>query len=95
MLNLAVPGGAWIAIDNQSQSHYISLATARFPWMIVCVCNRLNETRIRAACEAGPARPEDVYALCGVRRNCGRCQETIAEILGEARAETGAREQAA
>jgi bacterioferritin-associated ferredoxin len=63
--------------------------------MIVCVCNRLNETRIRAACEAGPARAEDVYALCGARRNCGRCQETIAEILDETRQVAGNREQAA
>jgi bacterioferritin-associated ferredoxin len=63
--------------------------------MIVCVCNRLNETRIRAACGAGPTRAEDVYALCGVKRNCGRCQETIAGILDEARAETGSREKAA
>jgi bacterioferritin-associated ferredoxin len=63
--------------------------------MIVCVCNRLNDTRIRAACEAGPARAEDVYALCGVRRNCGRCQEMIAEILDETRLETESREQAA
>jgi bacterioferritin-associated ferredoxin len=63
--------------------------------MIVCVCNRLNDTRIRAACEAGPARAEDVYALCGVKRNCGRCQETIGEILEEVRAETSSRDRAA
>jgi bacterioferritin-associated ferredoxin len=63
--------------------------------MIVCVCNRLNETRIRAACEAGPARAEDVYGLCGVKRNCGRCQETIAEMLEETRAETSNRDRAA
>jgi bacterioferritin-associated ferredoxin len=63
--------------------------------MIVCVCNRLNDTRIRAACEAGPARAEDVYALCGVKRNCGRCQETIAEILDETRQVAENREQAA
>ena len=63
--------------------------------MIVCVCNRLNETRIRAACEAGPAKAEDVYALCGVKRNCGRCQETIAEILDETRAAQAERETAA
>jgi bacterioferritin-associated ferredoxin len=66
-----------------------------FPWMIVCVCNRLNDTRIRAACEAGPARAEDVYALCGVKRNCGRCQETIAEILDETQSETSSRDRAA
>jgi bacterioferritin-associated ferredoxin len=63
--------------------------------MIVCVCNRLNEARIRAACEAGPGHAQDVYALCGVKRNCGRCQETIAEILDETRAEQAQREQAA
>ena len=63
--------------------------------MIVCVCNRLNEARIRAACEAGPARAEDVYGLCGVKRNCGRCQETIAEILDETRDTLRSREKAA
>ena len=83
------------AIDNQSQSQYRGQAIARFPWMIVCVCNRLNDARIRAACEAGPARAEDVYALCGVKGNCGRCQETIAELLDEARADAGKRDRAA
>jgi bacterioferritin-associated ferredoxin len=63
--------------------------------MIVCVCNRLNDTRIRAACEAGPKRAEDVYGLCGTKRKCGRCQETIAEMLDETRAETSNRDRAA
>jgi len=63
--------------------------------MIVCVCNRLNEARIRAACAAGPARAEDVYALCGVERNCGRCQDTIADMLDEARDAAASRDKAA
>ncbi|MGH6872720.1 MAG: (2Fe-2S)-binding protein [Rhizomicrobium sp.] len=63
--------------------------------MIVCVCNRLNEARVRAACEAGPAHAAEVYRLCGVKRNCGRCQETIAEILDETRAALAGREWAA
>ena len=49
--------------------------------MIVCVCNRLNEDRVRSAIVSGACRPEDVYARCGVRKNCGRCQETIEEML--------------
>ena len=53
--------------------------------MIVCVCNRLNDVRIRCAIAAGAQTPLDVYAGCGVERNCGRCQETIAEMLDEAR----------
>ena len=51
--------------------------------MIVCVCNRLNEDRIRGAINGGACCSEDVYTLCGVRKNCGRCQETIEEMLDE------------
>jgi bacterioferritin-associated ferredoxin len=51
--------------------------------MIVCVCNRLNENRVRDAIVSGACCSEDVYARCGVKRNCGRCQETIEEMLDE------------
>ena len=51
--------------------------------MIVCVCNRLNEDRVRGAINSGACCSEDVYARCGVRKNCGRCQETIEEMLDE------------
>jgi bacterioferritin-associated ferredoxin len=51
--------------------------------MIVCVCNRLNEDRIRTAINGGACCSEDVYSLCGVRKNCGRCQETIEVMLDE------------
>ena len=56
--------------------------------MIVCVCNRLFEARIRAAIAHGAEDPEQVYAGCGVERNCGRCQETIEDMLLEVEAET-------
>jgi bacterioferritin-associated ferredoxin len=54
-------------------------------WMIVCVCNRLNEARIRTAIRSGAACPDEVYARCGVERNCGRCQDEIEQMLDEAR----------
>ena len=53
--------------------------------MIVCVCNRLNEDRVRSAIKTGACCSEDVYARCGVRKNCGRCQETIEGMLEENR----------
>ena len=53
--------------------------------MIVCVCNRLNETRVRDAISSGACCSEDVYARCGVRKNCGRCQETIEGMLEQSR----------
>ena len=49
--------------------------------MIVCVCNRLNEEKVRGAIQSGACCSDDVYARCGVRKNCGRCQETIEEML--------------
>jgi bacterioferritin-associated ferredoxin len=51
--------------------------------MIVCVCNRLNEEKVRGAIDSGACCSEEVYARCGVRKNCGRCQETIEEMLDE------------
>ena len=53
--------------------------------MIVCVCNRLNEDRVRGAIQSGACCSEDVYARCGVRKNCGRCQETIEGLLEKSR----------
>jgi bacterioferritin-associated ferredoxin len=55
--------------------------------MIVCVCNRLNEARIEAAIRRGAETADEVYAGCGVERNCGRCQETIEDMLDEAHAQ--------
>ncbi|HEX4117582.1 MAG TPA: (2Fe-2S)-binding protein [Rhizomicrobium sp.] len=55
----------------------------RLALMIVCVCNRLNEDRIRTAIDGGACCSDEVYARCGVRKNCGRCQETIDEMLDE------------
>jgi bacterioferritin-associated ferredoxin len=51
--------------------------------MIVCVCNRLNEEHIRRAIQNGAASADEVYAGCGVRKNCGRCQEMIEKMLDE------------
>jgi bacterioferritin-associated ferredoxin len=56
--------------------------------MIVCVCNRLNEARIRTAIRSGAGCADEVYARCGVERNCGRCQDEIEQMLDEAQAET-------
>jgi bacterioferritin-associated ferredoxin len=54
--------------------------------MIVCVCNNLNDARIRNAIAHGARTADDVYARCGVERNCGQCQETIEAMLESAAA---------
>lgn len=53
-------------------------------WMIVCVCNRLNDAKIREAFERGATCADQVYTCCGVSKGCGRCQETIEDMLDEA-----------
>jgi bacterioferritin-associated ferredoxin len=52
--------------------------------MIVCLCNNLNDKRVRSAIASGAQTADDVYARCGVERNCGRCQETIETMLESA-----------
>ena len=54
-------------------------------FMIVCVCNRLNQATIRGAIARGAASPDQVYAGCGVNRKCGTCHETIEDLLQQAR----------
>ncbi len=49
--------------------------------MIVCVCNRLNDAKIRGAIAQGAESSDDVYSYCNVRKNCGRCQTTIEKML--------------
>jgi bacterioferritin-associated ferredoxin len=49
--------------------------------MIVCVCNRLNEAKIREAIACGASSPDQVYAHNGVRKVCGTCQETIKALV--------------
>jgi bacterioferritin-associated ferredoxin len=41
----------------------------------------LSEARVGKAIAGGARSASDVYAFCGVERNCGRCQETIETML--------------
>jgi bacterioferritin-associated ferredoxin len=52
--------------------------------MIVCICNRLNDATVRAAILAGARCADNVYAKCGVERNCGQCQDEIELMLDQA-----------
>jgi len=49
--------------------------------MIVCVCNRLSEAKVRGAIACGAETADQVYAHNGVRKVCGTCQVTIAAML--------------
>ena len=57
--------------------------------MIVCSCNIVTDSEIRATLASGacPRTPFAVYECLGCRFNCGRCIATVRTIINEANAE--------
>jgi bacterioferritin-associated ferredoxin len=49
--------------------------------MIVCVCNRLTESDVRAAARAGASTPEKAYACHGCEVQCGCCLDYAEEVI--------------
>ena len=57
--------------------------------MIVCSCNVLSDTQIRAAvADATPRSAAQVYGCLGCSPQCGRCARTIRRIMDETLATT-------
>ena len=53
--------------------------------MIVCSCNVLSDTQVRAAVsDATPRSAAQVYGCLGCSPQCGRCAGTIRRIMDEA-----------
>lgn len=57
--------------------------------MIVCSCNVLSDTKIRASLngERCPKTPGALYKCLGCSPNCGRCFSTVQTIIVKALAE--------
>ena len=55
--------------------------------MYVCICNALTDTQVNRAIQSGCTKPRDVYSACGTQPRCGRCVETMVDMLKSA--ETG------
>jgi bacterioferritin-associated ferredoxin len=53
--------------------------------MIVCVCNRLTETEVRAAARDGAGTPDAAYAALGCEPQCGCCLDYAQEIIDDER----------
>lgn len=41
--------------------------------MIVCICNHINDRKVREAHEAGARKAKDVFKRCGTKPQCGTC----------------------
>jgi len=59
--------------------------------MIVCSCNVLSDTQVRAAVAGATLRSAaQVYGCLGCSPQCGRCVATIRRIMDEATGGTAA-----
>lgn len=56
--------------------------------MIVCSCNVFTDHDVRAALagKVSPHTVDEVYSSLGFAPRCGRCRETIRDIMGQAAA---------
>jgi bacterioferritin-associated ferredoxin len=53
--------------------------------MIVCSCNVFSDHQVRSAVAKEARRMSQVYACLGCRAQCGRCANTIRQIMDETR----------
>jgi len=51
--------------------------------MYVCLCNALTTSDVRKVKRSGVCEPIQVYKILGCSMQCGKCLETIDEILQE------------
>ena len=51
--------------------------------MIVCFCNALKETQVRAAARGGAGHPEEAYARLGCKPRCGQCIPFAREVMAD------------
>lgn len=49
--------------------------------MYVCNCNGIRERQVRAAIEAGAAKPADVFRAHGCKPQCARCVCEMREMI--------------
>lgn len=54
--------------------------------MLVCHCNVVNDTTIRAAIAQGARDEFDVARVCGAGTDCGGCLPAVSRLLDECRA---------
>jgi bacterioferritin-associated ferredoxin len=49
--------------------------------MIVCVCNAIRESDLRAAARAGASCPSSAYRTQGKKPRCGQCVSFARQII--------------
>ena len=53
--------------------------------MYVCNCNGIREREVRAAIDAGAARPADIFRAHQCKAQCARCVREMRQMIDEGR----------
>ena len=53
--------------------------------MYVCICNALTEKHIAEVAKSGTSRPNEVFAACRCRAQCGSCVRRILDLVRQHR----------
>jgi bacterioferritin-associated ferredoxin len=51
--------------------------------MIVCICNALNECKIRQAIAEGARNPAAIYKAHGCKPQCGKCGPDMKTMISD------------
>ena len=49
--------------------------------MLVCICNCIAETEVRAVAREGVTRVDEVYERLGCQVQCGQCRTYAEEVI--------------
>lgn len=63
----------------------MSKGSGRETPVYVCNCNGIREREVRAAIDAGAARPAEVFRACQSRPRCAKCVCDMRAMIDEAR----------
>jgi bacterioferritin-associated ferredoxin len=87
--NRGCENGMGFALAVSSLSRFVATDRHFGAPMIVCSCNVLSDTKIRASlnAETCPKTPGALYKCLGCSPNCGRCLSTVRTIMTKALAE--------
>jgi len=81
-------------IDNHSHLHLTDLSKdrGRFSAMYVCICNALNEERVKSASERCDKSVSNIFAELNVRPKCGKCLDHMRDFARAQKSSNPARE---
>lgn len=65
---------------DENETHSVGRSS-----LYVCNCNGIREREVRAAIEAGAARPAEIFRARGCQAQCAKCVCEMRQMIQESR----------